>query len=150
MLDEPSAGLDVSSREEFNQLVRELRDGQRTVLIASHLLSDIESSCTHIAIMQSGRIRVYATAEELLRSARQAHAEKDMFVESVQAKRIAELGIGYEDSRHPGLIRLVFDEPEEVILGRLVAAHIVPARIEPRVNLISIYLEMTGDTERGN
>jgi hypothetical protein len=41
-------------------------------------------------------------------------------------------------------VRLLVEEPEHVLMGRLAAERIVPARIEPRVNLVSVYLELTG------
>jgi ABC-2 type transport system ATP-binding protein len=148
ILDEPSAGLDVGAREEFNDLVRSLRRGTRTVLIASHLLSDVESTCTHIAIIQNGRIRVFDTAENLLREARRKDAEKDIHLEDGQAAELEALGVRFEPSRYPGLVRLVVEEPEHELIGRLAARKIVPARIEPRVNLVSVYLEVTaGDGE---
>lgn len=145
ILDEPSAGLDVSAREEFNELVRTLRGHTRAVMIASHLLGDVESTCTHVAIIQEGQIRVYQTSEQLLREARQKHAEKDIHVEGTLTTELERLGIGHEPSRYPGMVRLVFDEPDYELIGRLAAARIVPSRIEPRVNLISIYLELTGE-----
>lgn len=144
ILDEPSAGLDVSAREEFNDLVRGLRDRTRTVLIASHLLGDIESTCTHIAIIQAGRIRLFETAEHLLRDARQRRAEKDIHVEDTLTAELDRLSVRYEASRYPGLVRLLVEEPEHELIGRLAAERIVPARIEPRVNLVSVYLEVTG------
>jgi ABC-type multidrug transport system ATPase subunit len=144
ILDEPSAGLDVSAREEFNDLVRSLRGHERTVLIASHLLGDVESTCTHVAIMQSGRMRLFQTSELLLREARQRHAEKDIYVEGTLAGDLERLGVRFEPSRYPGLVRLVVEEPEHALIGRLAAQRIVPARIEPRVSLVSVYLEMTG------
>ena len=148
ILDEPSAGLDVGAREEFNDLVRGLRRGNRTVLIASHLLSDVESTCTHIAIIQNGRIRVFDTAEHLLREARRKDAEKDIYVEDGQVAELQALGVRFEPSRYPSLVRLVVEEPEHELIGRLAARKIVPARIEPRVNLVSVYLEVTaGDGE---
>jgi ABC-2 type transport system ATP-binding protein len=146
ILDEPSAGLDVSGREEFNELVRGLRDRTRTVLIASHLLSDIESTCTHIAILQSGRILLFGTADQLLREARQRRAEKDIHVEDNLTAELERLNIHFEPSRYPGLVRLVVQEPEHELIGRLAAERIVPTRIEPRVNLVSVYLEVTGGT----
>ena len=146
VLDEPSAGLDVSAREEFNELVRGLRGHTRTLLIASHLLGDIESTCTHVAIIQEGRILVMQTAEQLLREARQKRAEKDIHVEGTLAKELERLAVRFEPSRHPGLVRLIVEEPEHELIGRLAAERIVPARIEPRVNLVSIYLELTGKT----
>ncbi len=143
ILDEPSAGLDVTAREDFNALVRGLRGGTRTVLIASHLLSDIESTCTHIAIIQEGRILVHQTAEQLLREARQRCSDKDIHVESSLSGELERLGVRFEASRYPGLVRLVVQEPEHELIGRLAAEQIVPARIEPRVNLVSVYLELT-------
>ncbi len=145
ILDEPSAGLDVNAREDFNVLVRSLRGGTRTVLIASHLLSDIESTCTHIAIIQAGRILVHQTAEQLLREARQRCSEKDIHVESTLTGELERLAVRFETSKYPGLVRLVVEEPEHELIGRLAAARIVPARIEPRVNLVSVYLELTRD-----
>jgi ABC-2 type transport system ATP-binding protein len=144
ILDEPSAGLDVSAREEFNDLVRSLRGHARTVLIASHLLGDVESTCTHVAIIQSGRMLLFQTAERLLREARQRHAEKDIYVEGTLAGDLEGLGVRFEPSRYPGLVRLIVEEPEHELIGRLAARQIVPSRIEPRVSLVSVYLEMTG------
>jgi ABC-2 type transport system ATP-binding protein len=143
ILDEPSAGLDVRAREEFNELLRGLRNGTRTVMIASHLLSDIESTCTHIAIVQAGRIRLFQPAETLLREARAKHAERDIHVEDTLAPTLTGMGVRFEPSRHPGLVRLVLEEPEHELIGRLAAQRIVPARIEPRVNLVTVYLEVT-------
>jgi ABC-2 type transport system ATP-binding protein len=144
ILDEPSSGLDVSAREEFNELVRSLRGHMRTVMIASHLLGDVESTCTHVAIIQSGRIRLFQTAEQLMREARERRAEKDIHVESTLALELDRLGVRHEPSHYPGLVRLLVEEPEHVLMGRLAAERIVPARIEPRVNLVSVYLELTG------
>jgi ABC-2 type transport system ATP-binding protein len=144
ILDEPSAGLDVSAREEFNDLVRNLRGHARTVLIASHLLGDVESTCTHVAIIQSGRMLLFQTAERLLREARQRHAEKDIYVEGTLAGELEGLAVRFEPSRYPGLVRLIVEEPEHELIGRLAARQIVPSRIEPRVSLVSVYLEMTG------
>jgi ABC-type multidrug transport system ATPase subunit len=143
ILDEPSAGLDVEAREDFNALVRALRGGARTVLIASHLLSDIESTCTHIAIIQTGRIVVHQTAEQLLREARQRCSDKDIHVEGTLSGELERLGVLFEPSKYPGLVRLIVEEPEHELIGRLAAERIVPARIEPRVNLVSVYLELT-------
>src|SRR5258708_4478160 len=144
ILDEPSAGLDVNAREEFNELIRGLRGNTRTVLIASHLLGDIESTCTHVAIIRAGRILVHQTAEQLLREARQRDAEKDFHVEGSLAAELTRLGIRFEGSRYPGLVRLIVEEPEHELMGRLAAARIVPTRIEPRVSLVSVYLDLTG------
>jgi ABC-type multidrug transport system ATPase subunit len=145
ILDEPSAGLDVAARVEFNELVRELADDSRTILIASHLLSDIERTCTHVAIVQAGRIRIHERAELLLREARERQGEKDFHVDATWSEELARLEIRHEPSRYPGQVLLVVEEPEHELLGRLAAHRIVPSRIEPRADLVSIYLEVTGE-----
>ena len=53
------------------------------------------------------------------------------------------MGVRFEASKYPGLLRLILEEPEHELIGRLAANRIVPARIEPRVNLVSVYLELT-------
>jgi ABC-2 type transport system ATP-binding protein len=141
ILDEPSAGLDVSAREEFNDLVRGLKNNRRTILIASHLLSDIESTCSHIAIMQTGRIILYRDAESLLREARERTNDVDIMVDQRYADDLNRLDIPFEPSKYPGLLRIVVREPEYKILGRLAACKIVPTRMEPRATLVSLYLE---------
>ena len=100
------------AREEFNELVRSLRALRtRTVMIASHLLGDVESTCTHVAIIQSGRIRLYRTAEQLMREARERRTEKDIHVEGTLGSELDRLGVRYEPSRYPGLLRLLIEEP---------------------------------------
>jgi ABC-2 type transport system ATP-binding protein len=145
ILDEPSAGLDIDGREEFNALVRSLKGAasRRTVLIASHLLGDIESTCTHVAIVDRGRILLFRTAVELLAEARQRCSDKDIHVEATFAAELEQLGVRTQPSRYPGLVQLLVEEPEHELIGRLAARRIVPARIEPRVNLVSVYLEAT-------
>ncbi len=76
--------------------------------------------------------------------ARQRRTEKDIYVEAAKAGELERLGVRFEPARYPGLVRVVVEGPEHELIGRLVAERIVPARIEPRVNLVSVYLEVTG------
>jgi ABC-2 type transport system ATP-binding protein len=56
VLDEPTNGLDPQGAREVRTLVRELAGDGATILISSHLLSEIEQVATHVAIMSRGRI----------------------------------------------------------------------------------------------
>ncbi len=56
VLDEPTNGLDPQGTREVRHLVRELADDGTTVLVSSHLLSEIEQVCTHVGIMSRGRL----------------------------------------------------------------------------------------------
>ena len=55
LLDEPTAGLDPLQAEQLRELIQQ-ECGQRAVLIASHLLPDIEQLCERVLLMDAGRI----------------------------------------------------------------------------------------------
>jgi ABC-2 type transport system ATP-binding protein len=56
VLDEPASGLDPRARIELRGLILELRRLGKTVVISSHILSELEEMCTHVAIMEAGRL----------------------------------------------------------------------------------------------
>jgi len=56
VLDEPTNGLDPLNQQEFGRMVKEVRDDGRTVLLSSHILSEVEQTCTRVAIIREGRI----------------------------------------------------------------------------------------------
>lgn len=143
VLDEPAAGLDPEARIEFDELVRALRDGERTMLIASHLLGDLEATCSHVAIVRDGRVALSGRADDLLSEARAGHAS-DVHVDGSASRVLESLGIAHEPSRYPGLVRLRSDLADEEIFAILGKAEIVPRRVEPRVNILSMYLDATG------
>jgi ABC-type multidrug transport system ATPase subunit len=116
-------------------------------MLASHLLSDIESTCTHIAIMQHGRVILYQDSESLFRVAREKKDEKDILVDSKYAGELQQMGVTFEHSKYPGLLSLITQEPEHELLTKLASAKIVPSRIEPKVNLVSIYLNFTKEAD---
>jgi len=148
VLDEPSAGLDVSAREEFNELVRTLRNSQRTIIIASHLLSDIESTCTHIAIMRDGHIIQYQDSESMFEKAREEHEGKDIMLDQKHMDLLDRLNIQHTPSRYPGLLLLKHSGEDYELLMKLAREKVSPDRIEPKVNLISLYLDyLNGDSE---
>jgi len=65
LLDEPAAGLDPAGRVQFRQLLMDLRDQGRTIIISSHILADMEEYCTHIAIMTGGAVRQFGTVGQI-------------------------------------------------------------------------------------
>ncbi|MBM3984793.1 MAG: ABC transporter ATP-binding protein, partial [Planctomycetes bacterium] len=64
ILDEPTGGLDPGQRQEVLDLVAALR-GRRTVLLSSHVLAEVEHTCSRVAIIQRGRIVGQGTKAEL-------------------------------------------------------------------------------------
>lgn len=142
ILDEPSAGLDVSSRVEFNELLQNLRSGSRTIILASHLLSDIETTCSHVAIMQQGRIVLFERSETLLAPGT-GQSLKDIYIDQRFTEVLDRLNISHAPGKYPGQVLISFHEPEHEVLLRLAQSRVVPSRIEPRENLTTLYLDIT-------
>lgn len=67
IVDEPTAGLDPEERVGFRTLLGELA-AERVVLLSTHIVSDVESVASDIAVVAGGRLRRRGTPEELLRS----------------------------------------------------------------------------------
>ena len=56
ILDEPTSGLDPLNQQEFDGMVNEARDEGRTVFLSSHVLSEVEKTCTRVGIIRDGSI----------------------------------------------------------------------------------------------
>jgi ABC-2 type transport system ATP-binding protein len=64
ILDEPTNGLDPLNQQEFDRMVKEVRDEGRTVFLSSHILSEVEQTCTRVGIIREGQlVRVGGVAE---------------------------------------------------------------------------------------
>lgn len=71
IVDEPTAGLDPEERVRFRNILSDL-GAQRLVILSTHIVSDVESIATEIAIMKEGSLVAHATPEVLMRSAQGA------------------------------------------------------------------------------
>jgi ABC-2 type transport system ATP-binding protein len=56
ILDEPTSGLDPLNQQEFDRMVIEARNEGRTVFLSSHVLSEVEKTCTRVGIIREGRL----------------------------------------------------------------------------------------------
>jgi len=65
LLDEPANGLDPEGMREIRQIIRELGERGKTIMLSSHLLWEVERTCTHVAIIRQGRIVRQASVEEI-------------------------------------------------------------------------------------
>jgi ABC-2 type transport system ATP-binding protein len=64
ILDEPTSGLDPLNQQEFDRMVIEARDEGRTVFLSSHVLSEVEKTCTRVGIIRDGTlVRIGDVAE---------------------------------------------------------------------------------------
>ena len=66
ILDEPTAGLDVIARDELLEMLREFKDEERSILISSHISSDLESLCDTLYMIHDGKIILHEDTDVLL------------------------------------------------------------------------------------
>jgi ABC-2 type transport system ATP-binding protein len=71
LLDEPASGLDPRARVELRELLRTLREMGKTVLLSSHILSELAEVCTEIGIIESGQMVVSGPVDAVRRQLQQ-------------------------------------------------------------------------------
>ena len=66
LLDEPASGLDPAGRIEFRELVKQLHAMGRTVLVSSHILTEMADFCTSVGIVEQGRLLASGRVDDIL------------------------------------------------------------------------------------
>jgi ABC-2 type transport system ATP-binding protein len=66
ILDEPAAGLDPRARVELREILRELQRMGKTILLSSHILSELEDICNRVGIIEQGRLVAQGAVQEIL------------------------------------------------------------------------------------
>lgn len=86
ILDEPANGLDPQARIEMRDLLIRLAKLGKTLMVTSHILSELSRICDHIAILTHGKLRAFGTVEEIGRSVTQ---QRTIEVQLLSAEQIA-------------------------------------------------------------
>lgn len=82
LLDEPTNGLDPPQIKEMRDVLHRYADSGRTVIISSHMLSEVEQTCTDVVVMHRGRLVGAGSVADLLRDSSN-HRLEDVFLEIV-------------------------------------------------------------------
>ena len=84
ILDEPSSGLDPRARLEVKALLKELRRMGKTILISSHILTELADCCTSIGIIERGQLLMHGPIEDVYRRIRSNRTIVIKFVENME------------------------------------------------------------------
>lgn len=66
VLDEPTNGLDPSGIADIRKLIRQMGENGRTIIMASHLLDEVEKVCTHVSILKKGKLLAAGAVADIL------------------------------------------------------------------------------------
>jgi ABC-type multidrug transport system ATPase subunit len=142
ILDEPTNGMDPAGMAEMRTFIRNLGRGERTVLLSSHLMAEVEQICDRVGVISRGRLVGEGTIDELRgRESLWVRAEPMDAAESVLR---TVRGID-EVARSDGGLRVAADPAAAPVIARaLVEAGLALSELRPeRPSLEKVFLELT-------
>jgi len=145
ILDEPTNGMDPQGTREIRNLTKELAAEGATVFLSSHLLSEVEQVCSHVAVMSLGKLLAQGTIGEL-----QAAGGTKLRVEADDAARAAQIleGLGLTELSVEGatvLARLDGHRPEDCNRELVLAGIAVRSLTAIRPTLEDTFVALTGE-----
>ncbi|MCR5366991.1 MULTISPECIES: ABC transporter ATP-binding protein [Eubacterium] len=150
ILDEPSSGLDPRARIEMKELLMNLQSMGKTIIISSHILSELSEMCNSIGIMNKGRIVAAGTIDDILGRGRQdtrviIGIANDIEKASMIAKENPEILL---DSVRENqiIIRSSDDTLMNRYVGQLISNEVIVTGIIKEENsLETLFMQLTGD-----
>ena len=105
ILDEPAAGLDPRARIELRKIIRMLAADGKTILISSHILTELAEMCDHIGIIEQGRLLATGTVDEMRGvNATTRNIAFELLTGNDEAMRLLRANPAVTDLRQEGLV----------------------------------------------
>ena len=153
VLDEPNSGLDPRARVEMKELLQNLRSMGKTIVISSHILSELAEMCTTIGIIDHGQMMVKGTVDEIMTRLNTSNPLQIRIVEGMdQAVKILK--------ENPTVVNLSVDanmllvgfkgneEEEAALLASLIQNDVrVSSFVRDTGNLEEVFMRVTGNKE---
>jgi ABC-2 type transport system ATP-binding protein len=126
ILDEPANGLDPQARIEMRQVLLQLAEQGKTLIVTSHVLPELSRICQRVAIITRGRLRAFGTLEEIARQLSQLRPMEVLLAGSEQLERVVamvrdyiETGAEVTASPTEAVVRFRTAKREEELAGLL-------------------------------
>ena len=142
ILDEPFSGLDPVNTQLLKDMIRDLKNKGKTIIMSTHLMNDIEELCDRLLMINKGREVLYGSLSEI----KSKYRNNSVIVESIGEPGTIEGVIGQRP--HNGAIELLLDNKTtpQMILERLVKKGVVVNRFELSTpSLTEIFIKVVGD-----
>jgi len=145
VLDEPTNGLDPQGTREVRQLIASLGAEGVTILVSSHLLSEVEQICTHLGVMRTGTLVAQGRADEL-RASRQATVRLATPDVAAAAGVMERMGLSDVATADQSVTAVLGDVASEDVVAALVGAGVaVRELVVNRARLEDLFIELTGE-----
>jgi ABC-2 type transport system ATP-binding protein len=83
VLDEPTNGLDPQQIVEMRQVLKDYADTGRTVIVSSHLLAEVQQTCTDVVLMHRGKLVAFGPMKKILTKNRRSRSLEEIFLELI-------------------------------------------------------------------
>ena len=146
ILDEPTNGLDPQGMAEMRKLIKDIGQGDRTVLLSSHLLGEVEQICDRVGVISNGHLVTQSTVQELL--GEEGVLVRAQPIEQAQDVLTRMFGLAAV-SRQDGAIHITTkpDHSEE-INRQLVGAGVGVSELRPfERSLEEVFFQLTGEKQ---
>ncbi|MGW0121090.1 alpha/beta fold hydrolase [Streptomyces sp. NPDC003327] len=147
ILDEPTNGLDPPQIREMREVMIRYAAGGRTVIVSSHLLAEVEQSCTHLVVMDRGRLIQAGPVAEITGSGSALLVSLGESVPDALVEKIGALpGIGSADRTEGGLLVRLDGADATALIGELVRLDVPVTGVGPHRRLEDAFLTLIGGT----
>jgi len=148
VLDEPTNGLDPPQIHAMRAVLRSYADTGRTVIVSSHLLAEIEQTCSHVVVMAKGQKIAQGTVEEIVGT---GGAVLIGLADDADAGRAVQVlsglpGVGEVERTEEGLVVDLGATGRATALTALVTAGIAVDELSPRRRLEDAFLLLVGES----
>lgn len=149
-LDEPTAGLDPQSRRRLWELVRQLRDQGRTVVLTTHYMEEAEALCHRVGIMDNGRLLALDTPGGLINQLQGSSTITT--TAALPLEEVAQIATVQLAEQEGTLLRLQTDDPATTTTALLALADTLGIPLRDlhvqQPSLEDLFLHLTGRTIR--
>ncbi|MHB1891578.1 MAG: ABC transporter ATP-binding protein [Acidimicrobiales bacterium] len=144
VLDEPTSGLDPHQMRQVRAVVSRMAAGGTTVVLSSHLLSEVEQVCTHVAVVDRGHLVSTGPVADLTGASRTVYIET---TDLDAAKRVLSAleGVTSVTDQPPGMSVSLKGTPRHEVVAALVHAGVGVDTIHARNSLEDAFLELVGE-----
>jgi ABC-2 type transport system ATP-binding protein len=148
VLDEPTDGLDPPQIAEMRRVLRRYATDGRAVLVSSHLLAEVEQTCTHVVVVHKGEIVASGPVADIVGDSPTVQLDvSDVAAARAVLDRLAGVRTVSADG---GLVVDVDGTPRSEVVAELVRAGVGVDRVVPRRRLEDAFLALVGESSRGS
>jgi len=148
ILDEPTNGLDPPQIKAMRAVLADYAVAGRTVILSSHLLSEVEHTCSHVVVMDQGKVVLTGAVEELTASDTVTLIGLTN-VDDVGAAGQTLQARGLHTEPEGKLLRVTGDLPRQAIVAELVAAGYGVESVDGHRQLEEVFMSLVGSTSQG-